>query len=424
MGSSQERLSSAGEFFGLRVAYLMSRFPKITETFILYEILTLEHLGAQVEIFPLLREKTTVMHPEAQRILPRVRFQPFFSLDILKALFYYLLRRPWSLSQTFFELAFGTISSPKFFIRALSIFPKSLRFAYEMERLDIQHVHAHFATHPTVAALIIHRLTGIPFSFTAHGSDLHKDQTMLRQKIQASAFVATISDYNRNFILEKAGADLLSKIQLVRCGIDPAIFQVKPASEPAPAAPLEILCVASLREVKGHAYLVEACALLRRRGIDFRCRLVGDGPRRAEIEEQVERLQLTGQVICYGAQPRPVVVEMMQKADVATLTSILGSHGEREGIPVVLMEAMACALPVVASRISGIPELVIHNHSGLLASPKDAAGLADAFAVLANNPQQRQQFGQAGRLHVLQHYHLQENTRQLGRLFQKGAAAG
>src|SRR5437016_1216183 len=146
-----------------KVAYIMSRFPKITETFILYEMLALEEFGVPVEIYPLLRETQPVAHPEAERLVRRAHFHPFISLAILRAQWHFIRRRPLAYFRLWAEVLGATWGSANFFLGALGIFPKAVRFAYEMARQGVTHVHVHFASHPAVAALIIHRLTGIPF---------------------------------------------------------------------------------------------------------------------------------------------------------------------------------------------------------------------------------------------------------------------
>jgi hypothetical protein len=178
-------------------------FPKLTETFILYEMLAMQSEGVQVETYPLLREKTEVIHPEAKSFVEAAHFQPFLSLPILRANLHFLLRKPRKYLRTFWTLMRANWGSFRFLTGALGVFPKSAFFAYEMKAEGIDHVHAHFASHPAAAAFVIHRLTGIPYSFTAHGSDLHRDRHMLREKVAEAAFVVAISNYNKELIISE-----------------------------------------------------------------------------------------------------------------------------------------------------------------------------------------------------------------------------
>lgn len=399
-----------------RVAYIMSRFPKLSETFVLNEMAALEGLGATIELFPLLRERQPVAHPEAERWTRRARFQPFISPRIVRALSHFAIRQPRTLIRTLYEVLRGTIGSWNFFVGAMGIFPKSVRFAYEMRQLDIEHVHAHFATHPAVAALIIRRLTGIPFSFTAHGSDLHVDRRMLPKKVDAAAFVVTVSDFNREIIVEDCGEAVRSKVHVVRCGVDPDFFS--PSEQRPDGAPLEIVCVASFEEVKGHRFLIEACRMLRERGVPFRCHLIGDGPLRESVTSQIESHGLQGPVLVHGGLPRADVAATLRSADVAVLASHPTADGKREGIPVALMEAMACGLPVVASAISGIPELVDDGETGILIPSGEAEALANALERLAGDRALRARMGTSGRARILGEYSLRANAERLLDLIQ------
>jgi glycosyltransferase involved in cell wall biosynthesis len=411
----KQRKPSQGN--SVKVAYMMSRFPKISETFILYEMLEQERQGISVELYPLLRENQAVAHPEAEKMMTRAHFHPFLSWPIVKANWHYLRHRPSAYFKMMAEVLGGTFGSANFFVGAIGILPKSVRFAYEMEKQGITHVHAHFATHPAVAGLIIQRLTGIPFSFVAHGSDLHVRRRMLDKKVEAAAFVVAISSYNKEIIVEECKGRFRDKVHVIHCGIDPDVFM--PRDEKDAGGPFRILCVASFEEVKGHKYLVEACRLLHERGVNFICHLVGDGPVRSQVEAQITRANLEDRIIVHGPLKRPQVVELMQRADVKALPSVPTKSGKREGIPVVLMEAMASGLPVVSSQLSGIPELVEDGRSGFLLPPRDATGLAEALQKLHDDPELRFNMGRTGREKVLREFNLRVNAAELAKLFQK-----
>ena len=413
--------ASGPEEGDLRVAYVMSRFPKLSETFVLNEILALEALGAPVEIFPLLRERQPVSHPEALRLSERAHFHPFVSAPILRAQAHVLRRQPAAWIGALAEVLRGTLGSANFFFGALGIFPKSVLFALEMRRLGVTHVHAHFCSHPAVAALIVHRLTGIPFSFTAHGSDLHVERRMLETKVRASAFAVTVCEFNREVIVRACGDGLRSKVHVVHCGVDAGYFRADP--ERRGDGPLRIVCVASLEEVKGHRFLVEACRILKARGLAVRCDLVGSGPGRRTIEAQVEEAGLAGEVVFHGGQPRASVARLLAGMDAAVLASHPTAEGKREGVPVALMEAMAAGLPVVASGISGIPELVDDGETGLLVPSGDPVALANALERLARDRALRRRLGEAGRRKVTREFSLQGNAEHLLRLFREVGSA-
>jgi colanic acid/amylovoran biosynthesis glycosyltransferase len=398
----------------LKVAYVMSRFPRLSETFVLYELLAVEDSGVEVELYPLIRERDDVVHPEALELCARASFQPFLSLPILRSQIHYLRHSPTVYLGALRDLLAGTWGSLNFFLGALGIFPKVAHAARLMQAAGVDHVHCHFANHPAAAGFIVHRLTGIPYSFTAHGSDLHVDRRMLCKKIAESAFVVPISEYNREVMIEECGERIRPKLIVIHCGVDLAVFG---PHDPPETGPFTILAVGTLHEVKGQSYLVEACRLLRDEGVDVACNVVGDGPDRAALTRQIAQAGLEDRVQLLGRLNRADVSDLLRRAHVLAAPSVPTRHGKREGIPVVLMEAMASGLPVVASRISGIPELVEDGVSGLLVQPRDARALADALARLESDPGLRRRLAEAGRSEVEAEFDLRKNAAVLVRQF-------
>lgn len=405
----------------LKVAYIMSRFPKLTETFILYEMLAMQQQGIQVEVYPLLREHEEVMHPEAMQFVSVAHFQPFMSLPILRANLYFLLKKPFAYLKTLWDVLRANWGSYNFFTGVIGIFPKTVLFAYQMRADQVQHVHAHFASHPAAAGFIIHRLVGIPYSFTAHGSDLHRDRHMLCEKVAEAAFVAAISEYNKELIVSECRGNYRQKVKVVHCGVDTEVFQARSHETPYEKGenPFMILCVGTLHEVKGQPYLIEACRLLQERGYTFECHFVGDGPDRKLLNELVEQAGLSSKVRFHGRLTRDEIVRLLLDADVLTVPSVPTRDGRREGIPVVLMEAMGSGVPVIASNLSGIPELVNDLLTGLLVPPRDARFLADALERYIQDPGLRRRLGNAGRAKVVEEFDLNKNAEMLGQNFLK-----
>jgi glycosyltransferase involved in cell wall biosynthesis len=400
---------------GLKVAYIMSRFPKLTETFVLYEMIAVQREGVRVETYPLLREKAEVVHPDAVPFVESAHFQPFLSLPILRAQWYFLRRKPGEYLRTLWTLLRANWGSFRFFTGVLGIFPKSVLFAYQMMADNIDHVHAHFASHPAAAAFIIHRLVGIPYSFTAHGSDLHRDRHMLREKVAEAAFVVAISNYNRELIVEECQGQFRDKVIVIHCGVDTNVFVDQSAgrSPGTGKQPFTIVCVGTLHEVKGQAYLIEACANLNNKGFDFVCHFVGDGADRSTLMALAEQAGISAKVRFHGQQTRERVAQIIQGADALVAPSVPTSDGRREGIPVVLIEAMSSGVPVIASRLSGIPELVVNEQTGLLTTPRDADSITNALERYYHDPALRRQLGQAGRQKVAEEFDLYKNAAKL-----------
>jgi colanic acid/amylovoran biosynthesis glycosyltransferase len=405
----------------LKVAYIMSRFPKLTETFILYEMLAMQRQGVQVELYPLLRERVEVMHAEAMPFVEAAHYQPFISLPIVRANLHFLWKKPRAYLGTLWTLLRANWGSFGFLSGAAGIFPKSVLFAHQMQKDGVNHVHAHFASHPAAAAFIIRRLAGIPFSFTAHGSDLHRDRHMLCEKVAEAAFVVAISNYNREVILKECQGEHGDKVSVVHCGVDTEVFRHRShaTSHEQGMSPFMILCVGTLHEVKGQPYLIEACRMLQERGIDFVCHFVGDGPDRASLTTLAEQAGLSERVCFHGSLTRDEIARLLMDADVLAAPSVPTRDGRREGIPVVLMEAMGSGVAVIASNISGIPELVEDQHTGLLVPPRDAMSLARALELCFTDKQLRRQLGQAARERIVRDFDLNKNAATLVQRFTK-----
>lgn len=404
----------------LRVAYLVTRFPTVTETFVLDEICALRAAGVEVTLFPLLHGYASVLQPQVQEVEPWVRYVPPYGMAVLRANLTQLGASPAAYRRALGAAFACTYPVPRFLLGALAFLPKAVALAREFERTRIGHVHSHFALHATVAALVAARLAGIPFSFTAHGSDIHVDTSGLDRKVDASAFAVTVSRYNAEFMARRLPPTLAAKIRVVHCGVDIDYF-APPAVKPRGRAEVVLVCVGSFRPVKGHEVLVDACARLARRATRFACHLIGEGPLAEAVKGRVEALGLAESFVFHGPRTRDEVRAILQDADVAVCPSVRTPQGHREGIPVALMEAMACGLPVIASRLSGIPELVIDGETGILIEPGDSGALAEALALLARDPQRRERLGQAGRQRVTEAFDVRTSARALAALFREAA---
>jgi glycosyltransferase involved in cell wall biosynthesis len=398
------------------VGYTLSRFPKISETFILDELYAVERAGVRIDLCPLRRERTAFVHPRAENWVARAHFTNLLSPAILGAHVTLLARSPRRYVQTLGAALWGTKSSRRLLLGALATWPRAVPIALHLERSGVKHLHCHFATHPALAGFIVHRLVRIPFSFTAHGSDLHRDQTMLRQKVEEAAFVVAISEFNRRVILDHCGPIHAAKVLVIHCGVDVDRFRHARRDEGGDG-PFRIACVGTLHAVKGQQFLIEAVSRLRNEGLNVELVLVGDGPDRAMLEQLVAASGNSGSVHFAGYRTQPEVAEILGGVDVLAAPSIPTADGRREGIPVALMEGMAAGLPVVASALSGIPELVKHGHNGLLVDPGNADMLAGALRSLAIDPSLRTRLGFAARGTVEAEFDINTSAAQLTELF-------
>lgn len=401
-----------------RVGYLMSWYPAPTETFILHEMLELRRLGVDLEIFPLFGAAGDLRHPGAEALADRVRY-PGGPGELLRAQLHWLRRRPRAYLAAWAGALAGNARSPAFLAKALWVVPRAAEVARRLEERGVRHVHAHWATHPALAAWVVGRLTGVGYSFTAHAHDLYLDRAMLREKLAEARFAVTISRFNRALLARLYGPAAVARTVVIPCGVDPRLF--RPRAPRAPDGLFRVACVAGLRDYKGHRFLLDAVALLRDRGVPVRCELAGDGPERRALQRRAAALRLGDRVAFRGAEPQDRVSALLAASDAMALPSVVTPEGMMDGIPVALMEAMAMGVPVVATRVSGIPELVEDGRTGLLAPPRDPAALAAALERLHRDPALAARLGAAGRARVLARYDLRRSAARLRALLAAAA---
>ena len=403
-----------------KVAYIVSRFPKISETFILREMIQIEQENWDVSLFPLILETPQVIHAEAEPWLDRLYDYPWFSLDIATANIKQFLKTPFLYVSLWYTIIRENHPSLKFLLRAIAILPKAVRIAAEMSQNGISHIHAHYATHPALAAWIVHKLTGISYSVTVHAHDIFVDRSMIDLKLRDAVFVAAISEYNREFLAQHLGDWVREKTHIIHCGIQPGFYAVSTGIKNDSC--FDIVSIGSLQPYKGMQYLILACALLQARGIPFYCQIIGGGEERLMLEELIVKNDLSQRVKLLGAMDQAKVASILREAQVYVQSSVITPSGKMEGIPVSIMEAFACGVPVVASQISGIPELVISNETGYLVPPADVETLADMLEHIYHNPVEACSLAKAGQEKVLREFELSANVRKLSLLFQQTLA--
>lgn len=366
-----------------RIGYVVSRFPKTTETFILREMQAVEGCGREVDVFAINRERREIVQPGAARYLDRLAaISSIGTASAARAQWRLLRSSPSRWIRMWWTALAGNVRSPKFLSRALVVAwgTPSLAAAAADRRVD--HLHAHWGTHAALLAHLMAGVTGLPYSITLHAHDLHVDQTMLATKLRKAGRIVTISEHNAQIIRQRY-PDVADRTHIVHCGVD---LTTTPRRDDTrdPSQPPRIACVAGLRPFKGHRYLLDAIARLGERGRIVECDLVGDGPLRVELERSAP-----DGVVFHGALPVDRALEIVADADLFVMPSVELADGRRDGIPVALMEAMAIGVPVVATSVSGIPELVVDDRTGVLVEPEDAEGLADAIGALLDDPGRR-----------------------------------
>ncbi len=410
----------------MKIAYLVSQFPETFETFILREIAELSVREIQVEVFSLKVCRDKIVHEEAKNLADKVHYRPFvFSFAVFGATLAFLLSHPlrwlhalWVALSADFNLRSLNHTGIRI-AKNLAVFPKSCSFAWAIRSGGFRHLHAHWANTPTTAAMMISILTRVPFSITAHAFDIYKDRPRLGPKLRTARFVVTCTDYNREY-LQALAPNKSDKIYLNYHGLDPELFC---HTAPRLADPLRLLAVGRLTQTKGFFDLVEACAQLMKAGVAFECTLVGDGELRRELEAAVVKHKMSQVFQIKGVIGQKPLRILYETADIFVMPSVVAADGDRDGIPNVVLEAMAAGLPIVATQISGLPEAVEDGRNGLLVPERSASRLAEAIQILARDSDRRDQMGKASRARVMEQFVLETNISELVDIFEKETVA-
>ncbi|MFZ2450469.1 MAG: glycosyltransferase family 4 protein [Methylovulum miyakonense] len=399
-----------------RIAYLVSQYPAYSHTFILREVLQLRQFGVDIAV-------ASINAPD----------RPFDKLTEVERT---------EAEQTFYVKAQGMAKAAAALGKTLATQPagllRGLKHAFKLGGWDIKrllyhgfylleavlvgqwmrsknlsHLHVHFATPAASVGMLVKTVFGTSFSFTVHGPDEFYDAAgyNLPEKILAADFIFCISHYARSQVMKLSPVQAWAKLDVCRLGVDPERFTPTPKIKVN--CQCELLCVGRLTSAKGQAILLEAVAALQRQQVPVRLTLVGMGPDGQSLKAYAGQLGISGQVRFTGAVDQDHILGYYQTADIFVLPSFA------EGLPVVLMEAMAMEIPCITTAITGVPELIQNGEDGLLVAASDCEGLTAAIRRLASDPDLRRTIGQAGRNKVLAEYDLHKNTRHLFAMLDK-----
>ena len=362
-----------------RLGYVLKRYPRLSETFIVNEILALERAGLGVRIYASARPSGLTTHAAVGRVRARVTYFRENSRRLWR-------RRPEKLraecgaAELFDRLRVRFAGDEE----QASELAQACSIAGMVRREGISHLHAHFATSAARIASLAARFAGVPYSFTAHAKDIFLesvDRDLLGRLLRGASFVVAISDYHARFLHD---CEPHARVLVVRNGLD--LKRLAWAGDERSARPGRILAIGRLIEKKGFEYLLSACDILRRQGIPFDCCLAGEGPLRPELERQIQRLQLESRVKLLGALSQEQVRVQLSEASVFAAPCVSTSSGDRDGLPTVILEAMALGVPVVSTPVTAIPEIVRHGDTGALVPECDSEQLAQAIRDLLERP--------------------------------------
>jgi glycosyltransferase involved in cell wall biosynthesis len=389
-----------------RIGYVLKVFPRISQTFVLTEILAHERAGLPMDIFSLRRTDDTRFHAALADVQ-----SPVFQIN----------RGSTKAALVLDELREHARHLPRLWdvVRDSGASTEDLLQAAELSRAiaerGIVHLHAHFGTVATVVARLAARITGITYSFTAHAKDIYHQlvsREELRQKLADAAGVVTVSRFNVNYLRENYDS-AAERVRLVYNGLDLDDFSYEPGGDRPPL----ILGVGRLVEKKGFGYLVEACDSLRKRGVDFRCEIAGGGELEADLQAQVDALGLGDRVHLCGPLSQRDVKRKIREAAVLAAPCVHAEDEDRDGLPTILLEAMALGTACVSTPVTGIPEILRHEDTGLMVDERDVQALANACETLLHDRPLARRLVQNARHLVEERFDIDKNTAQIRALF-------
>ena len=390
------------------VAVVLDQFPRLSERFLYRDFAALEAAGLELCILASKPGATDVV--EADSWKAHYFRGPVKSIGLHAK---YLFRRPSIYLSSLFRLLPGyRFNLGKAWMR-LSM---ALCFADALQKQNCRLIHAAFASKPAEVAMMAADFSKIPFSFSAHARDIFVEGGDLSRKLAKAQFVLTCTAYNIPVLQRSAAPDDSPKIKHIYHSHD---FSDALCNCSQCSGPFHILSIGRLVPKKGFDTLIDALALLKKEGLDFRCEIVGDGPLAGDLERQIVELGLSEEVSCLGRLAGPPLDAAFERADAFALACRQTSDGDMDGIPNVLVEAASMGLPLVSTQVSGIPELIQHGENGLLVPSNDPPALSAALHSLAEQPALRQAFATAGNARAKQMFNREVNGRAFAAVFEK-----
>ncbi len=393
-----------------RVTYIIGTYPLLTTTFIDREIRMLRSWGVSVDVVSL-RRPVDALSPEQAALAQTTTYvRPVRPGELVRRHIRFLSRRPRTYLSTLARLATATGPPWRERLRTIGHFGLAVHVAGHLaDRGATERLHAHFIDRAALVAHVAAQLLDVPYSITAHASDIYVAPVLLDKKIEGADFVATCTGYNQAHLSSEVDG-AAEKVAVLYHGLEVERYQ--PAPTIATTTPM-LVSVGQLKAKKGFLHLLDAARLLTDRGIGFHCEIIGEGPQRAELERKIRELGLEQHIVLRGALDHDEVIDTYRRASAFVLPCVIGDDGDRDGIPNVILEAMAMQLAVVSTTHSGIPEAVENETTGLLVPPGDAGALARALALVLEDQDAARRMGARGREVVIDRFDAEKNVRML-----------
>lgn len=396
----------------MRILYVVSLFPCWSETFIVREMTALIAGGADVRILSLKSPREKLVQPDAQALMDRVR-HPLPPPRAAAARLREFARNPAVISRASAKIVARMAKTPRDMAKSLEALGRGLEHLPWIREFDPDVIHAHWGTYPSTVAWALAKILHKPFGMTCHAHDIFVNDHLLKEKIESARVGVTISRFNVDYLTRHVTPRARERLHVVHCGVDLSATPFRRDGR----EPGTIVAVGRLDPIKGFDVLVDALAVLRDEGRKVRCRLIGQGPLEADIRDRVARHRLGDTLELAGALPQDQVRAALYRASIFTLPSVVTPRGDRDGIPVSLMEAMAAGTPVVSTRVSGIPELVEDGREGLLVPERDPRALARALARLLDDPALADRMAHEARAKVEREFDAAREAEKMRRLF-------
>lgn len=390
------------------LAYIIGTYPGLTTTFIDREIRALLSMGVQVRVVSIRKPHTILAQTQEQLQSITSYLLPASWRRFITGHLRFSLKKPVVYFETLINLLRGHHPDLTARLKSILHFAEGVYAAELIREHHCDHIHAHFVDRASTAALVASKLLNVPYSVTAHANDIYVRPELLDLKFAQASFVSTCTGYNRQH-LEKE-YKLNGKLHCFYHGLELEDYQPDLNTSTKTSV---ITSVGQLKEKKGFSYLIQACQTLRDKGYTFHCQIIGDGPLRSTLEQQIHDLALEPYVTLRGALPHESVIHQLKSSSMFVLPCITGSDGDRDGIPNAILEAMAMQLPIVSTLHSGIPEVVTDGFNGLLVPLADSKSLADAMARLLDQPELCRQMGERGRQVVTEKFDAKQNATRL-----------
>jgi glycosyltransferase involved in cell wall biosynthesis len=397
---------------GEKLIYVIGTYPLLTTTFIDREILQLRRWGIDIQIISIRMPPSDAPLSKVQLELQRdvLYLLPVDVLRLVLSHLFFAFTRPRAFFGSLVYLLTRPYPGISEWFKTLLHFGEGVYAAYLLRGQRFRELHAHFIDRAATLALVMGRLLGKTYSLSIHAAeDIFVHPLLLNEKISEARHAVTCTLYNKLHLEKLLGQNLDQKISYIPHGLD--ITGYKPNGT-IPKGRQLILAVGQLAERKGFANLIQACHILNGRGYEFQCQIIGQGPQYQTLKNKITRMSLEDHVFLCGALPHEEVVERYKKASMLVMPCVQQADGNLDGIPNVLLEAMAMQVPVISTRISAIPELIVDDVNGILVNPGDPVALADAMQTLIGSPQQALRLGRSGRESVLAEFDVEANVRR------------